>query len=132
MFKLKYDDFLTYDESSGTYSMSAEQRVRDETERNSWKTVGFTVLKDWRLYLMLVPMIVVYVLWRYMPMTELLGAFKDYSTFGNNGDTALMNWYGFNNFIEIFTGYNAQFFWPAFRNTFIIAFYNLLFGSRHP
>ena len=57
MFKLKYDDFLTYDESSGTYSMSAEQRVRDETERNSWKTVGFTVLKDWRLYLMLVPMI---------------------------------------------------------------------------
>ena len=132
MFKLKYDDFLTYDESSGTYSMSAEQRVRDETERNSWKTVGFTVLKDWRLYLMLVPMIVVYVLWRYMPMTELLGAFKDYSTFGNNGDTALMNWYGFNNFIEIFTGYNAQFFWPAFRNTFIIAFYNLLFGFPAP
>lgn len=132
MFKLKYDDFLTYDESSSTYSMSAEQRVRDETERNSWKTVGFTVLKDWRLYLMLVPMIVVYVLWRYMPMTELLGAFKDYSTFGNNGDTALMNWYGFNNFIEIFTGYNAQFFWPAFRNTFIIAFYNLLFGFPAP
>ena len=36
MFKLKYDDFLIYDEASGTYSMAADQKVRDETERNKW------------------------------------------------------------------------------------------------
>ena len=59
MFKLKYDDFLIKNED-GTYSMPPEQAVRDETERNRWKNTGFTILKDWRLYLMLVPMILVF------------------------------------------------------------------------
>lgn len=132
MFKMKCDDFLTYDEATGTYSMPAEQQVRDQTEKNRWKNIGLTVLKDWRLYAMLLPMILVYILWRYMPMTELLGAFKDYATPGANGDTAKMNWYGLNNFLNIFVGTNAGVFWPAFRNTFIIAFYNLLFGFPMP
>ena len=51
MFKLKCDDFLIYDEESGAYYMSDEQKVRDETERNRWKNTGWTVLKDWRLYI---------------------------------------------------------------------------------
>ncbi|MDE7075844.1 MAG: ABC transporter permease subunit [Clostridia bacterium] len=132
MFKIKCDDFLTCDEATGTYSMSAEQQVRDQTEKNRWKTIGLTVLKDWRLYAMLLPMILVYVLWRYMPMTQLLGAFKDYNTPGANGNTDNMNWYGLNNFLNIFVGVEAKAFWPAFRNTFILAFYNLLFGFPVP
>ncbi len=132
MFKMKCDDFLTFDEATGTYTMPAEQQVRDQTEKNRWKSIGLTVLKDWRLYVMLLPMILVYVLWRYLPMTELLGAFKDYDTPGANGDSSLMNWYGLNNFLDIFVGTNAKLFWPAFRNTFIIAFYNLLFGFPMP
>ena len=132
MFKMKCDDFLTYDEATGTYSMPAEQQVRDQTEKNRWKSIGLTVLKDWRLYVMLLPMILVYIFWRYMPMTELLGAFKDYGTPGANGNTDKMNWYGLNNFLNIFVGTNAVSFWPAFRNTFIIAFYNLLFGFPMP
>ena len=59
MFKLKCDDFLAYDEATGTYSLPKDQQVRDEHERKSWKTVGITLLKDWRLYLMLVPMLLV-------------------------------------------------------------------------
>lgn len=131
MFKLKYDDFLIRNED-GTYSMSPEQAVRDETERNRWKNTGFTILKDWRLYLMLVPMILVYVLWKYMPMTDLVGAFKDYGTPGANGDVDLCKWYGLNNFSNLFFGKDAIEFWPAFRNTFTIAFYNLLFGFPTP
>ena len=38
MFKLKCDDFLIYDETTGTYSMAPEQQVRDETERNRWRS----------------------------------------------------------------------------------------------
>lgn len=132
MFKLKYDDFLTYDEATGKYTMEAEQRVRDETEKNSWKSIGLTVLKDWRLYAMLLPMLFVYFFWKYMPMTELLCAFKEYSTPGANEDASLMYWYGFNNFLEIFSGSLAPSFWPAFRNTFTISFYNLLFGFPMP
>ena len=132
MFKLKCDDFLVYDESTGTYSMPADQQVRDQTEKNKWKTTGLTLLKDWRLYLMLVPMLLVYVLWRYLPMKELLAAFKDGSDTSANGVVANMPYYGLNNFYELFSGYYSGEFWAAFRNTFVIAFYNLLFGFPMP
>ena len=132
MFKLKCDDFLVYDELTGTYSMPADQQVRDQTEKNKWKTTGFNLLKDWRLYLMIVPMLLVYLFWRYMPMTELLAAFKDGSDLSASGVVANMPYYGFNNFTMLFTGEYASDFWPAFRNTFVIAFYNLLFGFPMP
>ena len=132
LFKLKCDDFLEYDEASGTYYMLAEQQVRDEAEKTHWKEVGFTLLKDWRLYLMLIPMLLVYLLWRYMPMTELLTAFKDANTYGAGQDTSLYDWYGLTNFNEIFFGAQSSEFWAAFRNTFIIAFYGLLFGFPFP
>lgn len=132
LFKLKCDDFLEFDEATGTYSMPAEQQVRDEAEKTHWKEVGFTLLKDWRLYLMLVPMLLVYLLWRYMPMTELLTAFKDSNTFGAGQDSGLYDWYGLTNFEEIFFGSQASALRAAFRNTFIIAFYGLLFGFPFP
>ena len=128
MFKLKCDDFLIYDEATGTYSMSAEQQVRDETEKNRWKTTGFTILKDWRLYLMLVPMLLVYLLWKYLPMYELTSAFR----YGDFQYTTERPWAGISNFENIFFGQNSTEFWMAFRNTFIIAFYGLLFGFPMP
>lgn len=135
MFKLKCDDFLIRDEETGNYYMSAEQQVRDETEKNRWKTTGLTLLKDWRLYLMLVPMILVYVLWKYLPMYELTAAFR----FGNRTEIADRPWVGIEAFRHIFastTAINepgsALSFWRAFRNTLIIAFYGLLFGFPTP
>lgn len=135
MFKLKCDDFLTYDEATGTYSLPKDQQVRDEHERKSWKTVGITLLKDWRLYLMLVPMLLVYLLWRYMPMTQLLAAFKNPNTPGVlTSDVANQDWYGLTNFKELLFGktVNTPAFWAAFRNTFAIAFYGLVFGFPFP
>ena len=129
---LKYDDFLIFDEATGTYSMPAEQQVRDETERNKWKTTGWTILKDWRLYLMLVPMIFVYVLWRYMPMYELMGCFKDPTT-GDGIRVYTYSWTGLRYFEQLFTDSTfSPLFWRAFRNTFTTAFYGLLFGFPTP
>lgn len=128
---LKYDDFLAFDAESGTYYMTDDQKVRDETEKHYWKTTGWTVLKDWRLYLMLVPMLLVYILWKYMPMYELLAAFKDANTPGAT-KVAEQRWFGLNNFRNLFFGTYSSAFWPAFRNTFTIAFYNLLFGFPVP
>ena len=131
MFKLKCDDFLIYDEATGTYSMSPEQQVRDETERNKWKSTGWTILKDWRLYVMLIPMILVYFLWKYLPMYELMGCFKD-PTPGTDA-VSTQYWTGLRYFQQLFTDttYSPQ-FWRAFRNTFITAFYGLLFGFPMP
>ena len=132
MFKLKCDDFLILDEETGKYSLSAEQQVRDETERNRWKSIGWTILKDWRLYLMLVPMILVYFLWKYMPMYELIRCFKNPET-GNGLTVASQSWTGLKAFQDLFTdSAKAPEFWQAFRNTFITAFYGLLFGFPFP
>ena len=132
MFKLKCDDFLIYDEATGTYSMSPEQQVRDETERNRWKNTGWTILKDWRLYAMLVPMILVYFLWKYMPMYELIRCFKNPDT-GDGLSVTTQHWTGLRAFQELFTNVTyAPMFWRAFRNTFITAFYGLLFGFPFP
>ncbi len=125
---LKYDDFLEYDEATGSYSMSQEQKVRDETERNRWKTTGFTLLKDWRLYLMLVPMIVVYVLWKYMPMYSLTAAFR----YGTEDVPTDRFWSGISSFETVLVRNYSSAFWMAFRNTFVIAFYGLLFGFPMP
>ncbi|MDE7301179.1 MAG: ABC transporter permease subunit [Clostridia bacterium] len=128
---LKFDDFLERDEN-GAYYVPKEQQVRDEVEKNRWKVIGKTVLTDWRLYLMLVPMILVYILWKYLPMYELTGCFRNPGT-----DIQHVNnqwWVGFHYFINLLgadKGVSAP-FWNAFRNTFITAFYGLLFGFPVP
>ena len=78
LMKSKVADYLIYDEQTGKYREDPEQMVRDDVEKHHWKHVGLTILKDWRLYLMLIPMILVFFFWRYMPMYELLGSFKVY------------------------------------------------------
>ena len=69
-------DYLILDQATGRYREDPEQVVRDDVEKHYWLHVGRTILKDWRLYLMLVPMLLVFLFWRYMPMYELLGSFK--------------------------------------------------------
>lgn len=127
---LKCDDFLIYDEATDTYSMPADQQVRDETERHHWKETGLSILKDWRLYLMLVPMLLVYLLWRYMPMYELVACFKNASSATLVED---QDWSGLMNFKTLFFDASyAEPFWQAFRNTFTTSFYGLLFGFPFP
>ncbi len=121
------EDFLIYDESSKTYRADPEQLVRDDVEKHYWKNVAKTILKDWRLYLMLVPMILVFLFWRYFPMYELLGCFKiDIETVS----VANQDFSGFSYFKELLTK-DAN-FWRALRNTFLLSFYGLLFGFPMP
>ncbi len=120
-------DFLIYDKSSNTYRADPEQLVRDDVEKHYWKNVAKTILKDWRLYLMLVPMLLVFLFWRYFPMYELLGCFKiDIDTVS----VANQDFSGFSYFKELLTG--DQDFWKALRNTFLLSFYGLLFGFPMP
>ena len=74
--KGKAADYLIPDQETGKYREDPEQAVRDDVEKHYWQNVGRTIVKDWRLYVMLVPMLLVFLFWRYMPMYELLGSFK--------------------------------------------------------
>lgn len=129
--KIKADDYLVYDESTGKYREDAEQIVRDDVEKHYWLNVGRTVLKDWRLYLMIIPMFLVFLFWRYFPMYELLGCFKvDDDTL----DVADQLYAGFTYFQTLFSGEGSLSieFWAAFRNTFLLSFYGLCFGFPMP
>lgn len=129
--KAKAADFILYDQATGTYRVDPEQAVRDDVEKHHWLHVGRTILKDWRLYLMLVPMLLVFLFWRYFPMYELLGSFKIYD---GTKSVAEQYFLGFSNFKTLLTGdgsYSTQ-FWMAMRNTFLLSFYGLCFGFPMP
>ncbi len=129
--KVTASDYLDYDESTGTYHENSEQKVRDDVEKHYWLHVGRAVLKDWRLYIMLVPMLLVFLFWRYFPMYELLGCFKV-------SDEVLpvsqQLFSGFSYFRRLLVGGDALSaeFWRALRNTFLLSFYGLCFGFPVP
>jgi len=127
--KAKAADFLIYDEAAGVYRTDPEQLVRDDVEKHHWRHVVMTILRDWRLYLMLVPMLLVFLLWRYLPMYELLGCFK---VPDEVKPVAEQYFSGFSYFKSLLFGADAADFWRALRNTFLLSFYGLCFGFPMP
>lgn len=122
-------DFLIYDQETRTYRPNPEQEVRDSVEKHYWLHVLRTVVKDWRLYLMLLPMLLVYLFWRYLPMYDLLGCFK---VFRDSEPVSQQLYSGFSYFKSLMIGSEALTFWRALRNTFLLSFYGLLFGFPVP
>lgn len=92
---------------------------------NGLKTVG----KDWRLYLLLLPVIIWYILWMYKPMAGLLISFKNYQP---NLGVWGSDWVGFTNFKNLINGPYSTQFWRAFRSTFLVSLYGLVFGFPIP
>ena len=124
-------DFLIFDEKKGIYRENPEQSVRDDVEKHTWRHIFITVIRDWRLYIMLVPMLLVFLFWRYLPMYELLGCFKV-------PDEVLpvskQVFSGFSYFKRLLIGGDSMSadFWRALRNTFLLSFYGLCFGFPMP
>ncbi len=129
--KAKAADFLVYDQESGTYREDPEQAVRDDVEKHYWRHVGQTILKDWRLYLMLIPMILVFLFWRYFPMYELLGCFKVSDNVKPVSEQFFSGFSYFKRLLFAGDGLSTD-FWRALRNTFLLSFYGLCFGFPMP
>lgn len=100
-----------------------------DKNQNKLIRYGKIILTDWRLYVLLAPILIWYLLWMYKPMAGLLIAFKNYQP---NKGVLGSDWVGFNNFISLITGPFAGQFWRAFRNTFLISLYGLIFGFPIP
>ena len=88
-----------------------------------------TIIKDYRLYLLLLPVVIWYALWFYKPIAGLLIAFKYYQP---NQGVMGSDFVGFANIESLVDGNFAAQFWRAFRNTFVINIYGLLFGFPVP
>lgn len=108
-------------------------RERDQFEKDHWKLCGKRFIKDWRLYVMLFPLLFVFVCWRYLPMYELLVAFKSGMKQGVTViSVAEQDFVGFQWFKLMMFGDNAPTFWRALRNTFMLSFYGMIYGFPIP
>lgn len=97
-----------------------------KTVRLTWKRIKKNLIRDKVLYCLLIPFIAWYVIFQYKPMYGLLIAFKDFSLWkGFSGSP----WVGFENFKTFF---ESPYFFRCLRNTFLINFYELLFGFPVP
>lgn len=94
----------------------------DNLRALSGKHVIMRRLKRHRwFYAMLVPGLLYFFIYKYLPMWGIVIAFQDYQPFqGLLGS----RWVGLKHFEEFFTN---EAFWMLFRNTFILAVYNILF-----
>lgn len=110
-------------------SKMTEEELFEYLEKNKWKNRLATIVSDWRLYVMLLPLVVVFFCWKYLPMYGLIIAFKDYNPVSGITESPFVGLYHFHNLM--FGGSSAS-FWRAFRNTFVLSFYGLLFGFPFP
>ncbi|WP_026486285.1 ABC transporter permease [Caldanaerobius polysaccharolyticus] len=82
--------------------------------------------KDKWLYILAIPGILYFVIFRYIPMAGIVVAFQDYNPFlGLMGS----KWVGFEHFKDFFT--NPDFL-KLLRNTLLLSFYNLIFFFPMP
>ncbi|WP_090823197.1 sugar ABC transporter permease [Paenibacillus sp. yr247] len=83
-------------------------------------------LTDWELYMLLLPGLAFFLIFKYAPMFGIVMAFQDYSPFqGITGS----KWVGFKHFADMFA-YDG--FWRLLRNTLLISCYNIVFYFPAP
>lgn len=75
------------------------------------------------LYLMILPPLLIYYVFRYIPMPGIMLAFQRYTISG------FKYWVGFENFKYVF---NTPFFWEAFRNNWVFVGFSYAFVTPAP
>ncbi len=102
----------------------------EEIEKKKWHRYWHAIKKDWPLYAMLIPVLLFFFIFRYMPIYGILSAFKDQRVLTVTvGQSPYSGFYAFR---SLMVGSYAPQFWQAFRNTFAISMYGLIFGFPVP
>lgn len=86
-----------------------------------WNRLRVDVIKDWDLYLLLIPGVIFLFIFKYTPMYGIIIAFKDFNIFEG---IAASPWVGWEHFERLF---RSRDFGIVFRNTLIISIYKIIF-----
>ncbi len=90
------------------------------TTNKGFKLVKKDILKNWQLYVFLLPALLYFFIFNYIPMYGVQIAFKEfYANLGIWGSP----WVGFEHFQRFFDSY---YFWRLLKNTLILSFYQLI------
>ncbi|REE57575.1 putative aldouronate transport system permease protein [Paenibacillus taihuensis] len=90
------------------------QRVKRELNRGKY------------VYLMLLPVMLYYLIFQYLPMVGIVISFQNYAPGLGFFES---KWVGFKHFIDFFNGY---YFWRLIKNTLLLNFWLLVFGFPAP
>lgn len=82
--------------------------------------------RNWVLYAMILPGVIYFIIFKYIPMYGVTLGFKEYNGLGDISKAA---WIGLDNFEDLFS---RDAFLRALKNTFIISFEKILFGFPMP
>ncbi len=107
-------------------SDSLDTAKTKQRKRASESRILANMRKHWILYLMILPGVLYYIIFKYVPLAGSVIAFQDYQIFKGMGGS---EWVGFANFKYIFA---YQDFYTVLRNTSVIALYHLIFGFPAP
>lgn len=88
-----------------------------------------TLLRDWRLWLMITPLLIWLLLFSFKPLTGMSIAFLKYNPFKGISGSKFV---GLKNFQDLMFGASSEYFWRAFKNTIILSGYGLIFGFPAP
>ncbi|MNI11613.1 putative multiple-sugar transport system permease YteP [compost metagenome] len=95
--------------------------IGSQPQPKNTRRIGKIIVRDRWLYFMLLPGIIYFILFKYLPMWGVLIAFKNYQPFLGFWQS---DWVGFKHFTRFFS---EPTFWMLFKNTVILALYNLVF-----
>ncbi|GIN70855.1 protein lplB [Bacillus sp. J14TS2] len=113
----------------------AELSAQNQTEMSSKKELNLrrgknryveNIKKHWMLYIMILPGIIYYIIFKYIPLFGSVIAFQDYQIFKGIWGSP---WVGLDNFRFLFS---YQDFFLVLRNTATIALYQLVFSFPAP
>lgn len=103
--------------------IAATVKTKKKEDRNSpWSKIK----KNKFLYILFIPVIIYYVVFKYLPMFGIIIAFKDYNVYKG---VLASPWVGLEYFRQFF---NSTFFVRLLRNTLMINLYDLVFAFPAP
>uniref|UniRef100_UPI00403ED3B9 ABC transporter permease n=1 Tax=Paenibacillus sp. FSL M7-0896 TaxID=2921610 RepID=UPI00403ED3B9 len=107
--------------------LAAADRQHENHPLRTVKPERFQALKKyWDLYLIMLPGLAYFIIFKYVPMGGIIVAFQDFSAFaGIRGS----EWVGLTHFKNMFTDSE---FYTVFKNTLLISLYKLIWGFPGP
>jgi putative aldouronate transport system permease protein len=102
-------------------------RVQSPRKKVSqWHAAQKSLRRHWQLYLLIIPAVLYFLLFKYIPMLNAVIAFKDYNVVKGIWGSP---WVGFKHF-QLF--FNNPVFWTLVKNTFYLSLYALVVGFPIP
>ena len=93
------------------------------------RRLGLRMRNDWQIYALLLPAVIYFFVYNYLPLYGVQIAFRDYKFAGPASGIVGSKWVGLKNFKDFFSAY---YFGRLMSNTFLLNIYNLLWGFPIP